>query len=98
MKKSYESLLDDLEALLERDSSKISDAAKRLIDSKKELTKLVLDEATQTELKKIAVKQGIPYPLLLRLLTLGQLDESAIPDSEYEKISASDPENDSAED
>ncbi|OGQ21526.1 MAG: hypothetical protein A3I05_03230 [Deltaproteobacteria bacterium RIFCSPLOWO2_02_FULL_44_10] len=56
------------------DASKILEAMKRYKNERKRPTSVALDDATISELKKVAEKQGIPYQVLIRVFILDGLE------------------------
>jgi predicted DNA binding CopG/RHH family protein len=74
MKKSYAKSLKEYEAPFELDAKKILAAMKRYKDSRKKPTSVALDETTIRELKSVAIKQGIPYQVLIRVFILDGLE------------------------
>lgn len=74
MKKSYVRSLKDYEGVAPLEASKILEAMKRYRNSRKRPTSVALDDATITELKRIAEKQGIPYQVLIRVFILDGLE------------------------
>ncbi len=74
MKKSYVKSLKEYDEPFELDAEKILAALKRYKDVRKKPTSVALDEATIQELKRIAVKQGIPYQVLIRVFILDGLE------------------------
>jgi 3-hydroxyacyl-CoA dehydrogenase len=74
MKKSYVKSHPEYEQSFELDSKKILAAMKRFKESPKKPTSIALDQTTINELKAIALIQGIPYQVLIRVFILDGLD------------------------
>lgn len=73
MKKAYAKSLKEYKGPFTIDTAKIVDAMRRYKHTRKRPTSIALDEATITELKDIAEKQGIPYQVLIRVFILDGL-------------------------
>jgi len=74
MKKSYVKSLKEYKGIVQLDASKILEAMKRYKNERKRPTSVALDDATISELKKVAEKQGIPYQVLIRVFILDGLE------------------------
>ena len=74
MKKSYVKSRKEYDQPFELDAEKILAAMKRYRQSPKKPTSVALDEATIRELKDQAMKQGIPYQVLIRVFILDGLE------------------------
>lgn len=74
MKKAYAKSLKEYEGTVTLEASKILEAMKRYKHSRKRPTSVALDDATISELKQIADKQGIPYQVLIRVFILDGLE------------------------
>lgn len=70
MKKSYAKSLKEYEAPVGLDAAKVLEAMKRYKSARKRPTSVALDDATISELKRSAAKQGIPYQVLIRVFIL----------------------------
>ena len=70
MKKSYVKLVNEYKKSDTLDSESILKAIKRFKESPKKSTSISLDETTTQELKKIALNQGLPYQVLMRVFIL----------------------------
>ena len=76
MKKSYVKSLKGYKEPSHLEASKILEAMKRYKHAKKKPTSVALDEATISELKRMAERQGVPYQVLIRVFILDGLDRS----------------------
>ena len=74
MKKSYVKSLKEYKGIVQLDASKILEAMKRYKNERKRPTSVALDDATISELKKVAEKQGIPYQVFIRVFILDGLE------------------------
>jgi predicted DNA binding CopG/RHH family protein len=74
MKKLYAKSLKEYDKPVELEASKILAAMKRHKNLRKRPTSVALDDATITELKHTAEKQGIPYQILIRVFILDGLE------------------------
>lgn len=74
MRKSYVKSLKEYEAPINLDAAKILEAMKRYKNARKRPTSVALDDATVSELKKLAERQGIPYQVLIRVFILDGLE------------------------
>jgi len=70
MKKSYVKSVNEYKKSDSLDSKSILKAIQRFKESPKKTTSISLDETTTQELKKIALNQGLPYQVLMRVFIL----------------------------
>lgn len=74
MKKSYAKSLKEYKGSFNLDAVKILEAMRRYKHARKKPTSVALDEATISELKRMAETQGIPYQVLIRVFILDGLE------------------------
>lgn len=74
MKNTYDKPRKEYEQPFELEVDKILAAMKRHRQSPKKTASIALDEATVRELKNQAMKQGIPYQVLIRVFIREGLD------------------------
>lgn len=70
MKRIYMKSLKEYEKDSEFDEKKLLAAAKRLKSSRKVPTSIALEKETVRELKSIALDQGVPYQVLMRMFII----------------------------
>ena len=74
MKKSYVKSLDEYDKQFKLDAERILETMKRYRKAPKQPTSVALDKRTIQELKNVALKQCIPYQVLIRVFILDGLD------------------------